>query len=478
MYHHFIGIIIDMPIWLQSIIILLFVLVIARRIKRGTKFLQRYFIPSALVGGFGALILGSQLLGWIPKEITDEWSTYPKLLINVVFAGLFLGHTIPGPREIWQKSAPMLAFGNTLAWGQYVIGIVLTLVLLGPVFGAPPMTGALIEVGFEGGHGTAAGLAPTFEKLGWPEAGDIALGLATISIVVAIFSGILIINIHHRRSGHIIGEAAMLEQQKRMIRNGYSLTKFANKLETSPREIIITLLLFIISISIGWAMLQTLIVTENYLLKGITDIRFFEYLPLFPLAMIGGLLVQLFLNKIHRSSIVKRNTIKVFSSIALDLLILSAIATLSLAAIRDNFAIFIILALAGIAWILGAFFYFAPRFFKRYWFENGLTNTGQSMGMTATGLLMNRLVDPTNHTHARESFAYKQLAFEPFMGGGVVTAVAAIVLTEFGQIPTLIGTSIIFAFWVWLGLRLGQSPRKSKRLSSLEKLLGNLASKH
>lgn len=466
-----------MPIWLEAIIILIVVLVVARVIKRGTKYLQRYFIPSALVGGFGALLLSDQVLGWIPTEITDEWSAYPKLLINVVFAGLFLGHIIPGAREVWQKSAPMIAFGNTLAWGQYVIGIVLTVVLLGPVFGAPPMTGALIEVGFEGGHGTAAGLAPTFEKLGWPEATDIALGLATVSIVVAIFSGILILNIHHRRSGHTIDEAAMIEQQKRMIRNGYSLTKFVNKLETSPREVVTIAALFAISIGIGWVMLQGLIWAENFIIGSATQIRFFEYLPLFPLAMIGGLIVQLTLNKIHKGHIIKRNTVKVFSSIALDLLILSAIATLSLSTIRDNFAIFIILAIAGIVWILGAFFFLAPRFFRRNWFEYGLTNTAQSMGMTATGLLMNRLVDPSNHTHARESFAYKQLAFEPFMGGGIVTAAAAIVIVEFGQISSLIGVSLIFLFWLWLGLRLGQNPRLSKHRLSIEKLVGKIASK-
>ena len=458
-------------------IVLVAVLVLARVVKRGTKPLQRYFIPSALVGGFGALLLSHQVLDWIPKEITDEWSIYPKLLINIVFAGLFLGHTIPGPREIWQKSAPMLAFGNTLAWGQYVIGIVLTLLVLGPVFGAPPMTGALIEIGFEGGHGTAAGLAPTFEKLGWPEAGDIALGLATVSIVVAIFSGILILNIHHRRNGHIIGEAAMIEQQKRMIRNGYNLTNFVNKLETSPKEIALTLGLFAAAIAIGWGMLQGIVSLESYLLEGKTPLRFFEYLPLFPLAMIGGLIVQWILHKAGRTHIVKRNTVKVFSAIALDALILSAIATLSLNAIRDNFGIFIILTIAGITWILGAFFFFAPRYFRRYWFENGLTNTGQSMGMTATGLLMNRLVDPNNHTHAREAFAYKQLAFEPFMGGGIVTAVAAIMLTEFGQIPVLIVVSLIFAFWVWLGLRLGQSPKITKRHNRIEKSLGRSAAK-
>lgn len=466
-----------MPIWLQAIVIIFFVLLIARVAKRGTPFLQRYFIPSSLIAGFSALILGPQLLGWIPADISNEWSKYPSLLINIVFAGLFLGHTIPGPKEIWQKSAPMLAFGNTLAWGQYVIGILLTLVILGPVFGAPPMTGALLEIGFEGGHGTAAGLAPTFEMLGWKEATDVALGLATISIVVAIFSGILMINIHHRRSGRVIDEAAMHKQQQRMIRNGYNLTKFANKLETNPREFATTLVLFASAIGIGWLMLQTLIWGENLLLGDHTSIRFFTYLPLFPLAMIGGLLVQLFLNSIRRAHLVKRNTVKVFSAIALDFLILSAIATLSLTAIRDNFAIFIILALAGIAWILGAFFYFAPRFFRRHWFENGITNTAQSMGMTATGLLMNRLVDPSNRTHARESFAYKQLAFEPFMGGGIVTAVAAIVLTEFGQVPVLVVATLIFLFWLWLGLKLGQSPKTTRKRQTLEKKIGKVASK-
>ena len=69
------------------------------------------------------------------------------------------------------------------------------------------------------------------------------------------------------------------------------------------------------------------------------------------------------------------------------------------------------------------------------------------------------------------------VVYEPFMGGGIVTAVAAIVLTEFGQIPTLIGVSIIFGFWVWLGLRLGQSPKATKRRTGIEKRLGSFASK-
>lgn len=464
-----------MPNWLEAFVILFILLILARIIKRGSKFLQRYFIPSALVGGFIALMIGPQLFKWAPNYIYEQWSIYPKILINLVFAGLFLGSKIPGTKEIWKKSAPMLAFGNTLAWGQYVIGIGLTLLVLGPVFNAHPLTGALIEISFEGGHGTAAGLAPTFANLGWAEGTDIALGLATVSIFTAIFSGILIINIRNRINRKIFSELGMKQQQQRMIRSGYSLTKFANKLETSPKEIIVTIVLFALSIGIGWIIQQALVFFESIALNNVTDIRFFKYLPLFPLAMLGGLIMQLSLHLINKSHIVKKNTIKVVSGLALDLLLISSIATLSLSTIRDNFAVFIILAIAGVAWILGAFFYLSPRFFKKHWFENGMTNIGQSMGMTATGLLMNRLVDPANTTHARESFAYKQLAFEPFMGGGLITSSAVIAISEFGQIPTLVFAVAIFLFWAILGFRLGQNPKITTKILRHKVNLGKLA---
>ena len=445
-----------MPPLFDSIVVLIIVLILARYVKRGSPLLQRYFIPSSLLGGIAALVFGPQLLGTIPAEVTEYWAQLPKQLINVVFAGLFLGHIIPNIKEIWRQAGPMIAFGNTLAWGQYVLAILLTIFILGPIYGAPPLTGALIEVGFEGGHGTAAGLAPTFEQLGWTEATDITLGLATISIIVAIFSGVLMINIHNRMRGQGNNEEEMKKQQARMVRSGYSLVKFVSRASSNPRVILIHLGLFALSIGIGWLLLQALIWLEIVLLSGVTETRFFTYVPLFPLAMIGGLIIQLVLIKFHKTHWVSRRTAGTISAIALDLLIVTAIATVSLSVIGDNFQIFLILAVAGISWIVGAFFLFAPRMFSTYWFEKGLTNMGQSMGMTATGLLLNRLVDPTNKSHAREAFAYKQLIFEPFMGGGIVTATAAIVIVTIGLIPSLIGATIIFVFWVVLGLHLGK----------------------
>jgi len=284
-----------MPIFLESIIILLIILMIARFIKRGSGILQKLFIPSALVAGFAGLILGPQVLGTIPKEITDIWASLPKYLISVVFAGLFLGKTIPKLKDIWKTSGSMIAFGNTIAWGQYVLGILLTVFILVPFFNANPLSAALIEISFEGGHGTAAGLAPTFEQLGWPQGTDIALGLATFSIIAAIFSGIIIINVHNRKLTKNSSTETFDHIEKQMIKSGYNLVGFTNKFNTNPRAVLINIIAFIVAIFIGWVLLKGLVYLEDLLLSPFTDIRFFEYLPLFPLAMLGGLIVQLLL---------------------------------------------------------------------------------------------------------------------------------------------------------------------------------------
>ncbi|HYG83619.1 MAG TPA: sodium/glutamate symporter [Verrucomicrobiae bacterium] len=441
----------------QSIVVLVIILAVARFIKRGSGVLQKFFIPSALVAGVLGLVFGPQVLGTIPEEITAYWATWPKYLITVVFAGLFLGKVIPGRKEIWKVSGPMIAFGNSLAWGQYVLGILVTMLFLTPVFGTSPLAGALIEISFEGGHGTAAGLAPTFEQLGWKEGTDIALGLATVSIVAAIIIGIFFVNWHSRRGGgNYIDPEVQRKQRQQMIRSGYNLITFGRKLRATPRAIAINVAAFAIAIGIGWVLLQLLIIIEAALLGGITDIRFFTHLPLFPLAMIGGLIVQMILRKFGKQTLIQRRTAEIISTLALDILIASAIATVSLSAIGSNLPVFITFALLGIGWIVFGFLVLAPRMFSSFWFEKGLTNMGQSMGMTATGLLLGRLADPSNKSHSRETFGYKQLAFEPFMGGGIVTAGSVIALHEFGQIPVLIGVSLITVFWIWLGIRLGK----------------------
>ena len=210
------------------------------------------------------------------------------------------------------------------------------------------------------------------------------------------------------------------------------------------------------SIGLGWIMYQALIWLEAISLDRLTGLRFMPYVPFFPLAMVGGLAVQLILRKTGKQHLISRRVIEIIGSIALDVLIMSAVATVSLSAIVANWEVFVVLGVAGIAWILFAFFWLAPRMFPQYWFEKGLTNIGQSMGTTATGFMFQRLVDPPNHTGSRESFAYKQLVFEPFMGGGIITATSLIVIAELGLVFAFVSALLIFIFWLVLGFYLGK----------------------
>lgn len=440
----------------ESLVVLAVILIIARFIKRGSTLLQKFFIPSSLVAGVIGLLLGPQVFDTIPQSVTQEWAQLPKYLINVVFAGLFLGKVIPDRKKIWRMSGPMIAFGNTLAWGQYVLGCLVTLFILMPLFDANPLTAALVEISFEGGHGTAAGLAPTFEQLGWAEGSDIALTIATISILCAILIGVFLVNWRAHHSGNTKSKSADLERrQKQMIRSGYNLLRLGEKLSTNPKAIIINLLAFALSIGIGWLLWKGFIITEEALLASFTDIRFFKYLPMFPLAMIGGLMLQMLLRQIGKQTLIQRRTAEIISAIALDVLIASAVATVSLNVLKSELSTVIILSVVGVAWIVLAFAVLAPLMFRTYWFEKGLTNMGQSMGMTATGLLLQKLVDPGNRSKSRESFAYKQLVFEPFMGGGVVTASSIIIIHEFGLWITLVGATMVTGFWLLVGLYLG-----------------------
>ena len=72
------------------------------------------------------------------------------MLISLVFATLFLGQRLPSPGVIWNRAAGQTAFGMVLGFGQYLVGGLLVLLVLQPLFGTSPLMAALIEVGFEG----------------------------------------------------------------------------------------------------------------------------------------------------------------------------------------------------------------------------------------------------------------------------------------------------------------------------------------
>lgn len=446
------------------------VILLGKWVRRQAGFLQRLYLPSSIIGGILALLAGPEVLGrltpsdgWLatglwPSWTLEAWSGLPGILISVVFAGLFLGKRMESPRVIWQRAGPMVAHGQTLAWGQYVVGLSLAMLFLTPIFGLSPLSGTLIEISFEGGHGTAAGLADTFRELGFADGADMALGLATIGVVAGTILGTLLINWAVWK-GHMpspdkpsaekeqTGEDEILSEHE--TRESVPEQTAADK---SVDPLSIHLGFIALSIGVGWLLLQGLIHGERLLLMPLGWPELMVHIPLFPLAMIGGVLVQIAGDLFGYSSRIDRTLINRISGTALDFLIVAAMATISLEAIGSHLWPFLLLALAGIAWNLIGFFVLARLLFPRHWVTYGLANFGQGIGMTVIGLLLVRMSDPRGRTGAMEAFGYKQLLFEPIVGGGIFTAASLPLVAQFGPGPVLAGVSVLCVGWLIFGL--------------------------
>ena len=447
-------------------------LVLAKLLRGAVPLFRSLFLPASVIAGVIALLIGPQVSGSLlaavgvpaaaggalPAAVLDVWERLPSLLISVVFAALFIGKAIPSLREIWRIAGPQVALGQSIAWGQYVVGILLALLLLTPVFGLDPIAGALIEIGFEGGHGTAAGLADTFATFGFAAGADLALGLATVGLVAGVLIGTVLVNWGIRTGRMTLSEAGDpvetaraateddlddVDERERVVRQEGQTT--------DPLSIHVGYVA--IAISLGWLLQQGLSAIERATWGRDGGVELLVHMPLFPLAMLGGVALQIVLDRTGRAALVDRKLINRLGGFALDLIIVAALGTLSLGALGGNLGPFVLLALAGIVWNVAAYLLLAPRIVPEHAYERGLGDFGQSMGMTVTGLLLMRIADPQNRSGGLEAFGYKQLLFEPVVGGGLFTAASIPLIAQFGPVPVLAFTAVLMVFWIVYGMR-------------------------
>ncbi len=473
---------------LFAMVVLGGLVLLGRLAKQKIKLFQSLYLPESILAGVIALILGPGIFGAIaqvlgtpadsyfatgifPEDIRTVWKQCPGVFINLVFAALFLGESIPNPKAIWRKTSPQVAFGQTLAWGQYTVGLLLGLVLLTPLFNADPIAGTLIEIAFEGGHGTAAGMADTFTQLGFEDGGDLALGLATIGIVTGVVAGTALAA-WGRKAGHLPVDPKPVKDGDAMEQSWEAHPEPAAVLQ-KRRKLLQGMLVDPISLNfgftamalaIGWLILQGLSWLESLTWGAATGFEIIGAIPLFPMALVGGIIVQILLEKLGLEALISRQLQERIAGVSLDIVVITALASINLTVLGANLETFVILAIAGIAWNILAFLYLAPRMLPIYWFERGIGDMGQSMGVTATGILLIRMVDPKNQTGAFESFAYKQLFFEPIVGGGLFTAAAPQLVSEFGA-PTVLGLTAVLLI-LWVGFGLWNCQQIQKRLNS------------
>ncbi|MGP9664785.1 hypothetical protein ACT3TY_09180 [Halomonas sp. AOP22-C1-8] len=101
-----------------ALVIISLALVASNALRLRIGWLRRLFLPSSVIAGLVLLLMGPDVIGRLlptffeespglfPTYVQESWSALPGLLINVVFAALFIGKTIPGIRTIWLRAGP------------------------------------------------------------------------------------------------------------------------------------------------------------------------------------------------------------------------------------------------------------------------------------------------------------------------------------------------------------------------------------
>lgn len=415
--------------------------------------LRTFFIPASVVGGLIGLcvLLPLQRIGFAAENmdgLLQQFRSWPGFLIAVVFAGMLMPSRQLSPGE---DVAVGVGCEGLMVWiiglGQTAVGCLLVWCLLGPFFNTPPALAVLIETGFVGGHGTAASMGEVLasDSIGIPN--GLALGtlVATVGLIYGVVSGVIWVNIGVRR-----GWLA-----KPIETTDISDDKRTDDVHKSAATDIDPWLLqaayLTIAVMIGWGLhegvgkLAMLTRTDSVL----------GDLPLFIYTLAAGLMVRKTLQFCRLQHTIDGDILARQTGIAMDVLVVAAIASLDLIGAIKDFPVVAILCVGGAVWTAICLLVLAKRILPHeHWFELGLLNYGMSTGTTATGFVLLRMVDPDLRTGAARDYALATPMSSPFIGGGMLTfALPIVVLVRVPIGWVTIGLWSIVAILIAIGFR-------------------------
>lgn len=378
-------------------------LIVGAGIRAVFRPIQALMIPASVLAGILGLILGPQVLGWLP--FSEHLSTYSSVLIAVVFAAVAMTDDFD-VRKLNRNVGGFAAHGVLMYALQVALGMGIVLVLLQPLFGAPDALGVVLFAGWVGGYGTAAAMGDAFASTN-PEIASLAFTSATVGLIIGIVGGIIQARIAADR-GHVkaFSSISKLPEAERtgLIREVNRRPSIGQHTFTgSSIESLgfqVSLVLMIAAVAYGLSL-------------GISHIWPSLSVPVFVLAFLTGLIVRAAMSKGRVATYVDKPTLQSISGTATDVLIVAGIASIQPQVVADFGIELLILFVFGLALTLFLGLWVAPRLMHDGWFERSIFTWGWSTGAVATGIAMLRVVDPDLKSNTLEDFGIAYIPVTP-----------------------------------------------------------------
>ncbi len=416
-----------------------FLLTFSKRFRLAVQ-LERFGLPIAVISGIVGISIGPfGFVHFISRETTNVWSNFPTPLLSLVFATLMMGRPIPNINGLVRPIFNQFLLALSLGFGQFFIGGLIVKYLLSQYMDINPLMGCLIEVGFEGGHGAASIIGESFRRLGFPNGLDLGLAMATMGLLSSSILGSIFIFL-----GRTLG---LSDTEEIFEKKDDASVKKEIGIFADIRILIVNLGFSGLAISFGFLLFTFLRFISSSL--GDFSQEIILSLPVFPFILIGSLLIRYVLEKTKNTKYISNILQREIGILSTDLLIFTAMASLDIAVVFDNWILILVLTIFGLFWNLICIAFFAYFIFDDYWFEKSLIEFGNSTGVVASGLLLLRLADPKNISKTLPIFTSKQLFAQLILSGGLFTVLAPLVISKIGldywtEICALITFAILF----------------------------------
>ncbi len=385
-------------------------MLLATLLRARVKFFQKYLIPNALTAGFIVLPFYNLIL---PKM---GLTTFQLGEITYHFLGLsFIALGLRTPPKSEKRSAAI--FQNSIGiisqlLLQAIIGFGITLLLIYTFMPKLFHTfGFLLPLGFAEGPGQAYSIGEAWKVYGIEGAGNVGLTFAAIGFLLCCFGGIFLIN-HALKRGWI-SQQELQHMRARETQTG--IRPRGGKLPvgaylTSDTDAIdsisLHMALVLASYFFAWLCLKAVTFLLGLLGPAGYELAVNLWGLHFIFAVTMGLLVRKILKVLGVEYIIDNRTMTRISGLSVDIMVTSAIAAISIAAVSKFWLPILLIAGAGSVATFFGTIWFCSRLFSDHRFLRTLFIFGVSTGTLSTGLALLRAVDPEFESPVAVDYTY------------------------------------------------------------------------
>lgn len=365
---------------------------VAKFLREKLKFIQSLFIPVSVLAGFMGLALGPNGFAILP--FSGSFGSYPGILIIMVFVtlglrGIKFSKSGGSGGNNMKRLGSFYCFRN-IGWAfQYSMPIVFVVLIVKRFWPElPDAFGLLMAMGFQGGHGTSAAVGETLGQLGWADAGDLGMTVATVTLLGSILFGILFIKIATRKGWTAYTpdfnslpkelQTGLVPEEKRESMGDNTVS--SNVLDP-----------------LAWHLALVLIPTGlGYMLTSWISKTTGLGVPSFSVGFLLAIVMSWIMKVSKTDHYVDKRVFNRISGSATDYLVFFGIASIKLHVVLEYIGPFLVFLLFGFAWTTFHFLFLAPRMMRKTWFERDVFAYGLSTGVTSISMCLLRIVDPEN----------------------------------------------------------------------------------